>query len=119
MGNTPNLTCHRIGITELAGWSHQRVLFEVRERGTTLSALSLSRGYARNTLHCALDRRPHPRANSIIADFLGVSRHEIWPAWFDADDRPRQLPADPEQRAAIDPYSPCVPLNPRNQEKSC
>jgi len=106
MGNTPNLTCHRSGNTELAGWSHQRVLYEVRERGTTLSALSLSRGYARNTLHCALDRRPHIRANAIIADFLGVTLHDIWPGWFDPTNQPRPLPADPARRAAIDPYSP-------------
>ena len=27
--------------------------------------------------------RPHLRANHAIAEFLGVSLHELWPQWFD------------------------------------
>ncbi|MBY6243513.1 helix-turn-helix domain-containing protein [Methylosinus sp. Sm6] len=67
------------------GWSHQRILFAVRERGTTLMALGREAGYGRTTLHNALSKR-HPRAHAVIAKFLGVSRHELWPDWYGQND---------------------------------
>lgn len=67
------------------GWSHQEILFTVRERGSTLMQLSREAGYGRRTLHNSLYKR-HPRAHAIIAGFLGVSRHELWPDWYGPDD---------------------------------
>ncbi|MBY6244010.1 helix-turn-helix domain-containing protein [Methylosinus sp. Sm6] len=63
------------------GWSHQKILFSIRERGSTLAALSREAGYGQRTLHSALYKR-HPRAHAVIARFLGVSRHELWPHWY-------------------------------------
>jgi lambda repressor-like predicted transcriptional regulator len=56
-----------------------------------LSALALRNGYARNTLHCAL-YKPHPAANRVIARFLGVSLHELWPQWYAPDGGKRRAP---------------------------
>ncbi|HEY8214709.1 MAG TPA: helix-turn-helix domain-containing protein [Methylocystis sp.] len=67
------------------GWSHQKILFAVRERGTTLMALGREAGYGRTTLHNSLAKR-HPRAHAIIAKFLQVPRHELWPHWYGDDD---------------------------------
>lgn len=67
------------------GWSHQKILFAVRERGSTLAQLSRESGYGRSTLQAALYKR-HPRAHAVIAKFLQVSRHELWPHWYGADD---------------------------------
>lgn len=39
-------------------------------------------GYS--TLTLCLDR-PLPRANKLIADFLELSLHHLWPKWYDAD----------------------------------
>jgi len=107
MRSTPNLACHGGGSAEVTeGWSHQRIVFEVRERGTTLAALGLSKGYARNTLHCAL-YKPHPSAHAVIADFLGVSRHEIWPQWYGPDGKRLLInPARRQEGRSLRPVSP-------------
>lgn len=82
------------------GWSHNRILFEVRERGTSLMQLARENGYARNTLHTSLYKR-HPAAHAVIVRFLGVSRHDIWPHWYGPDDRLLPLNhAHPHKRGA-------------------
>jgi Ner family transcriptional regulator len=69
------------------GWSHQKIVFAIRERGSTIAQLSRDAGYERRTLHAALYKR-HPRAHAVIAGFLKVSRHELWPHWYGPDDQP-------------------------------
>lgn len=66
------------------GWDPQEVLFKVRQKGSNLQRLGLENGFFRHTLHKALTTR-FPRAHQVIADFLGVSRHEIWPQFYHAD----------------------------------
>lgn len=67
------------------GWSHQKILFAIRERGSTIAALSRDVGYGQRTLHAALYKR-HPRAHAVIARFLDVSRHDLWPDWYGPND---------------------------------
>jgi lambda repressor-like predicted transcriptional regulator len=60
----------------------------VRKRGTTLQRLSREHGLARETLNKSLTNC-FPRAHRIISELLGVPRSEIWPQWYDENDRRR------------------------------
>lgn len=66
-------------------WDPQKVLFAVRQKGSNLQRLGLQNGFFRHTLHKSLTER-FPRAHQVIAEFLGVPRHEIWPQFYHADD---------------------------------
>lgn len=50
-------------------------------KGTSLAGLARKNGLSRNTMYWALVK-PHERANAIIARFLGVQMHELWPSWY-------------------------------------
>jgi Ner family transcriptional regulator len=92
-----------------AGWHHADIVAAVKKKGSNLSRLSLANGLADSTLRAAL-QQPRTRSNRIIATFIGVPMHELWPDWFDADgnlkpSRPkastgRPAPASPKQDAA-------------------
>jgi hypothetical protein len=47
--------------------------------------------------------KPHPRANAAIAEFLGVSLHELWPQWFDEDGK--LISTTPLARPKLKPIS--------------
>lgn len=70
------------------GWHPQDIIAAVRKRGSSLRALSLRNGFAQDTLYKALRQR-FPNAHTVIADFLELSRHELWPEWYRRDDTPR------------------------------
>lgn len=70
------------------GWHPQDIIAAVRKRGSSLRALSLQAGFAKDTLYKALRRR-FPNAHAVISDFLGVSRHDLWPQWYRQDGSPR------------------------------
>ena len=57
------------------------IVAAVKKAGSNLRQLSLRHGFAASTFRAAL-HRPHPRANRLIAEFIGVGVHEIWPHWF-------------------------------------
>lgn len=67
-------------------WDRPAILAEIRRRDSTLGQIAEEAGLAAATLSWAL-KNPRPRANRVIADFLGVSMHELWPHWFDRDDK--------------------------------
>lgn len=71
------------------GWHPQDIIAAVRKRGTSLQRLGLEHGFERTTFNKALHHR-FPRSHAIIAEFLGVPRHELWPHWYDppADEPP-------------------------------
>ncbi|MEX0753230.1 MAG: helix-turn-helix domain-containing protein [Xanthobacteraceae bacterium] len=81
-----------------AGWHPADIVAAVRKRGTSLRALSRRHGKGDSTLRAALIKPATP-SNTIIADFLGVSLHELWPAWFDRAGR-RISAANPAKRRA-------------------
>lgn len=68
------------------GWHRADILAGVRKRGSNLAEIARSVGLKRQSMYWAFIR-PQIRANRAIADFLGVSMHELWPQWFDADDK--------------------------------
>jgi Ner family transcriptional regulator len=64
------------------------IVAAVRKRGTNLSELGRRNGLGDSTLRVALS---HPRtpSNKIIAAFLGLELHQLWPVWFDASGKLR------------------------------
>ncbi len=75
-------------------WHRQEILAAVRMKQTTLAALARENGLSRNTMYWALAKR-HERANAIIAAFLGVPMHELWPSWY----APTVSPSAPQPSA--------------------
>lgn len=71
-------------------WHQQDILAEIRKRGTTVSALARLHGVQRGTLNQVFYKRS-PKGQRIIAEFLGVSRHELWPHWYGPNDEPVSL----------------------------
>lgn len=82
-----------------SAWTRHDVVAEVRKRGTSLARLAVEAGYSRGTLNRSLYDRRYPKAHAIIAEFLGRTRHEIWPHWYGADDGLLRL-AKPTRKAA-------------------
>lgn len=72
------------------GWHQQDIQHAIRKRGTTLAELSRQSGLARGTLQTIFYKR-YPRGQQIVADFIGVSLHELWPDWYGPDNSPRPL----------------------------
>lgn len=57
---------------------------EIKKRGQTLAGLwRKNKPLAYTALSLCLDR-PIPRANRVIADFLGLPLNHLWPDWYDA-----------------------------------
>jgi Ner family transcriptional regulator len=72
--------------TQPTGWHRAEIIAALRKRGTSLAALGRHHGYADSTLSAAL-MKPATPANQVIASFLGVSLHDLWPDWFDVQGR--------------------------------
>lgn len=66
----------------IRGMHHEDIKAAIRKKGTTLCALSEGNGLSESAIRQAL-RKPCPRANKVISEFIGKPLHEIWPAWFD------------------------------------
>lgn len=68
-------------------WHPEEIKCAVRMRGTTLTALALSRDLPEAACRLALIRR-HRAGEAAIAKFLGVSVQELWPDRYDGEGRP-------------------------------
>lgn len=55
----------------------------IRKRGSNLRMLATENGLGSSTVRASLIN-PIPSGNHIIAQFLGLHVHEIWPQWYDA-----------------------------------
>jgi Ner family transcriptional regulator len=83
---------------QAAGWHRADIVAALHKRGMSLRRLALQHGRGESTLRSAL-HVPRSPSNRIIAEFLGVPIHELWPAWFDRHGRlkgPRN-PAHPRR----------------------
>lgn len=89
-------------------WHRADVVAEIHKAGSSLAGLARQHGYADSSLRAALcaPRRP---ANLIIAKFLHLSLHDLWPSWFDEDGQlvarrdtapARRRPSSQKRRAA-------------------
>ena len=54
------------------------IVAAIKEKGGTLTQLSIDAGLHPRTLGNALDRK-YPKGEKIIADFIGIPPQEIWP----------------------------------------
>ena len=70
----------------MPGWHRADIIAAVHKKGTSLAALARKNRLGDSTLRAALIN-PRTPSNKIIADFLGLSLHALWPVWFDAADR--------------------------------
>jgi Ner family transcriptional regulator len=84
------------------------IIAAIHKRGMTLSRLGRKHGLADSTLRAAL-QNPRTPSNRIIAAFLGVPMHELWPQWFDEAGqliaqrdpaKPATRPTSPKRAAA-------------------
>lgn len=59
-------------------WDRHSIMAEVRRRGSNLRQLALEAGLSESACRKAL-AVPLPAGEAAIADFLGVTVHELWP----------------------------------------
>lgn len=56
----------------------------IRKKGVSLKEISIAWGFSESAVRMAL-KRPMPSVEPRIANFIGMSLHEIWPTRYDAD----------------------------------
>jgi Ner family transcriptional regulator len=66
----------------MINWDRHAIAAEVHRRGATLTQLALDHGLGSSSCRSALCRAT-PRGDRVIAAFLGVSVHELWPDRYD------------------------------------
>lgn len=66
----------------MADWHPEDIKAEIRKRGSNVAQLALAAGLTRSTLGACLERRVSARGERIIADFLGLKPHQIWPSRY-------------------------------------
>jgi Ner family transcriptional regulator len=59
----------------------------IRMRGVTMTGLCRSWGYSESCIRQTL-KRPSPRIEQLIAEFLGVKPQFLWPDRYDAKGKP-------------------------------
>ncbi|WCH28244.1 helix-turn-helix domain-containing protein [Aeromonas salmonicida] len=59
-------------------WHRADILAAIKKKGGTLAQLSRTNGLHERTLYNALERH-WPKGEQIIADYIGVASHIIWP----------------------------------------
>ena len=69
-----------------AGWHRADIIAALHKRGMSLTRLGAKHKLANSTLRTAL-QKPRTPSNRIIADFLDIPMHQLWPAWFDSEGR--------------------------------
>lgn len=77
--------------THTKQWDRHEIMAEVRRRGTTLKAVALNAGLAKDGCSVALIR-PFPAAEAAIAEFLNVPAAELWPDRYPAPSLSRRDP---------------------------
>lgn len=65
-------------------YTKNRIRFLVAEKGSSLRQISIQAGLNGDAGSHSLTRAK-PAANKAIADFLGISMHELWPDWYAQD----------------------------------
>lgn len=83
------------------GWHRADIIAAIHKKNSTLLALGKANGLGSSTCRASL-MKPSPRANRIIADFIGVPVHQLWPLWFDQQGNRliREKPSRP-----VDPHT--------------
>jgi Ner family transcriptional regulator len=77
----------KLNPTSLSGGHPELVKAAVRMRGKTLTGLALQNGLSESCLRMTL-LKPIPRGEQVIAAFLGIPAHLIWPNRYNSDGTP-------------------------------
>jgi Ner family transcriptional regulator len=64
------------------GWHREQIKAAIRMRGLTLEQLAFQHGYQGSAVQDAL-RRPWPRVERIIGQFLGIEPAVLWPGRYE------------------------------------
>lgn len=74
-------TYHKAKPDTASSWDRPAIIAALSRRGWSIRRLSVEHGYSPKSLGLAL-RQPWLRSEKIIADTIGVSAEEIWPARY-------------------------------------
>ena len=80
-------------------WHPADIMAALWKRRMSLRRLSRLNDYSHSVLGIAM-HRPWPKAEKIIADFLGVTPQAIWPSRYNADGTPKTGAADRQKSPA-------------------
>lgn len=83
-------------------WDQQEVLFAVRKRSSSFPKLAREAGYDNpRALYVIFYRKNAPKAQKIVADFLGLPPEAIWPSRYQSQTQQFTAPAErPHVRVA-------------------
>lgn len=70
-------------------WHPEDIKAAIRKRGTTLAKLAKTAGVSKQLVSTALERRASEHVDDVIADFLGLKPHQIWPSRYNKGQRIR------------------------------
>ena len=70
------------------------IKFQLRVRGSSLSALARELGVSRHAPRLALVK-PYPKMERVIAEKLGLKPQELWPERYDENGRPNRTSGRP------------------------
>jgi Ner family transcriptional regulator len=73
-----------------ADWHWKDVLAALHKAGYSLRQIGLVEGYPDGTALGECARRPYPKAEAIIARYLGTTAASIWPSRYGADGQPNR-----------------------------
>ena len=67
-------------------WHKEQIKAAIRMTGITMEQLSISRGLPKNAVGIAF-LKPYTKAERVVAEYLNVPLHELWPDRWTADGR--------------------------------
>jgi Ner family transcriptional regulator len=65
-------------------WHPEDIKAEIRKRGATVAKLARDNDLSKQALGQCLERRASEHGDKIIAEFLGLKPHQIWPSRYTA-----------------------------------
>jgi Ner family transcriptional regulator len=80
-------------------WHWKDVLAALHKRGWSLRQVGMAEGYPDGAALGEAARRPYPKAEAILARYLGVDHPmRIWPSRYGLDGRPNRRHGPPPMR---------------------
>ncbi|WP_368565540.1 transcriptional regulator [Pseudoxanthomonas sp. UTMC 1351] len=104
---------------ELQDWHWADVLAALRKRGWSLRQIGKAEDYSDGNALGEVSRRPYPKAEAILARYLGVSHPMlIWPTRYDTNGQPNRRFGCAPMRGQRPIDKVTTPLTGRNPQKA-
>lgn len=71
--------------TDRCDWHPEDIKAEIRKRGATVAQLARDSGLSKQLLGQCTERRASEHGDQVIAKFLGLEPHQIWPSRYAAN----------------------------------